>query len=321
MENISHSGNDSNNSIYVLIEPQETWYWTIKAIIAFFAIVGNGLVIYLIVSKRRLRVTKNWFVLSLAIADFFIGLITTSTGIFCTFGHQCDWRLQIGIYNFLLYASTSNLWAMAIDRYIGVVYPLRYMSLMTFKRASVMIAISWLISFLAAFVRLFWLYGEIDNTIDKYYRMVIDLLFGVFSCVMLVTVYARILYICREKLRQSNTQLDQVIFNHSSSVPQCLKKARKNSSAKVLGSVVFLFVTCYSLSIFVSFCSNFGVCHLSPLVKTIALLLVHLNSAVNFVVYALMKKDIRQELQRFWRPMRCDSPARHFTESREDTLV
>lgn len=319
MENNSNSNNDSRSSTSFSLEPQDTWYWTVKVMIAVLAIVGNGLVIYLIVSKRRLRVTNNWFVLSLAIADFCIGLITTLTGILCTFQFRCDWRLQIGFYNFLLYASALNLWAMAIDRYIGIVHSLRYMSLMTTTRASGMVAMSWVISFLAAFVRLFWLYGIVDGEIDKYYRMVIDLLFGVFSCVVLMAIYARILYICRKQFRESTTQLDQVLYNHSQSVPKYLRKARSRSSAKVLGSVVLLFVLCYSLSIYVSFCLNFELCCISRLVVTIALLLVHLNSAVNFVVYAFMKKDIRQELRRFWRSMSCDNPV-HLTVSRDVSL-
>ena len=311
----------TSSSAAVSLEPTDIWYWTIRGIIAVLTIAGNGLVIYFIVFKRRLRVTNNWFVLSLAIADFCIGLVTTPIGLACAFQFRCNWRLQITFYNFLLFASTLNLWAMAIDRYIATVHSLRYTSLMTTTRVILIIAMSWAISFLATFVRLLWLYdshlsGE-AIAIEKYYIITTDIFFGVFSCVVLLTVYACILCISRKITRQVATQANQVIYNHAPSVPERHGRARRISSARVLGCMVLLFVVCYSLNIYISFCNIFKLCSVNPLVALLSLLLVHCNSAVNFVVYAFMKTDIRMELIRL---CRCGNARELSTASREFSL-
>ena len=317
MTNVS-SGNYSHN--FTPVEPQDVWYWIVRAIIAISSIVGNGLVIYFIAFKRRLRTTNNWFVLSLAMADFSIGLFTTLSGFLCAFYFRCDWRMQITFNNFLLFASTLNLWAMAIDRYIGIVHSLRYTSLMTTTRVITMVTLSWFISFLAAFVRLVWSYDiRLPSvSIDRYYRVAIDIFFGIFSCVVLLIIYARILYISGKIARQSAAQLGQVIYNHETTVSNChRKRVRRNSSARVLGSVVLLFLLCYSLSIYISFRQNFRICCVNPLLVTISMLMVYLNSAVNFGVYAFMKKDIRRELTLLWH----SSNPTHLTVSRELSLA
>ena len=290
----------TRSSSAVSVEPTDIWYWIIRGIIAVLTITGNGLVIYFITFKRRLRVTNNWFVLSLAIADFSVGLFTTPSGLACTFQFQCDQRVQLAFYNFLVFASNLNLWGMAIDRYIAIVHSLRYSSLMTTTRVILIIAMSWSISFLATFVRLLWLYdSHLREVIEKHYILSTDIFFGVFSCVVLLTVYARILCISRQINRQSAAQVNQVIYNHALSVSA--RRAQRNSSARVLGCMVLLFIVCYSLGIYVSFCKNFKLCSINSLVASLSLLLVHCNCAVNFVVYAFLKSDIRMELMNLCR--------------------
>ena len=298
------TGNYSRTSNPVLLEPLDIWYWVIRGIIAILTITGNGIVIYLIVSKRRLRVTNNWFVLSLAVADFCIGLFTTTSGIACTFYFRCDWRLQIVFYNFLFFSSTGNLWAMAIDRYLGIVHSLRYSSVMTATRVITMVATSWSISFVAAFMRLLWLHNLNQlhaQTIEKYYRVIIDLLFGAVSCAVLIFIYLRVLLISRKLAKQIATQKHNINYNYGPNDFKFQRQARRNLSTRFLGSVVSLFVVCNSLSISISFCLTFRLCSVDPTILIIAYLLVHCNSAINFVAYAFMKNDIRLELKRLFR--------------------
>ena len=296
--NYSHSSSSSHTPI----EPLYTWYWIIRGVISILTITGNSLVIYLIAFKRLLRVTNNWFVLSLAVSDFCVGLFTTTSGFACTFYFRCDWRLQIAFYNFLLFSSTMNLWAMAIDRYIAIVHSLRYASLMTSKRVIAVIATSWSISFFAGFVRLLWFYSShLYQTIDPYYRVVIDLLFGAASCFVLIFIYVRVFLISRKIARHIAHQETEVNHNYEKNELKFQRQARRNLSTRLLGTVVLLFVLCNALSVYISFCFTFNLCSVKFAVMSAAYLLVHFNSAVNFVVYAIMKRDIRVELIRMCR--------------------
>ena len=51
------------------------WFQILGWPLTVIIIIGNGLVIYLITTRRKLRTKTNWFVLSLAVADFAFGLI------------------------------------------------------------------------------------------------------------------------------------------------------------------------------------------------------------------------------------------------------
>ena len=284
---------------HYLLEPQITWYWSTRIIISVFTVLGNGLVIYLIAARKRLQVTGNWFILSLAVSDFCVGLLVTPSGLACTYWIQCDWRPQLVFYNFLLFASTLNLWAMTYDRYSAIVHPLKYITRMTKKRIITIAALSWGISLLASLIRLKLLYDEnLRAKFDKYYRVLMDLWFGVFSFILLVAIYIRILAIVGKHTRQVASQRAQLSFNARHRMAR--RNERETLSAKILGAVILLFVACYLLSVYISFCSNFKICIVPVNFSIASLLLVHLNCAVNFIVYALLKKDFREELKRLF---------------------
>lgn len=301
-KNVSNQPCNSNHGI--VIEPLDTWYWTIRAIIAVLTVTGNGLVIYLILCRRRLRVASNWFVLSLTVADFCIGFFVTPSGFACTFYFRCKWHLQMIFHNFLLFSSTTSLWVLAVDRYLSIVYSLRYPSMMTNKRIFAMVVAAWGTSFSATFVRLLWFhncYNYFEKNIETYYRLATDVLFGIGSCLILLFIYLRVLHISRKVARQIKAQENDVNHNYKANeLNRSLSHVRQNLSTSLLGSVISLFVLCNSLSVFVSFSSIFRSSSVQPIHFKLAYLLVHVNSVLNFLVYALIKKDIRLEMRRMF---------------------
>lgn len=285
---------------HLTLEPQITWYWSLRIIISLVTVLGNGFVIFLITTRKSLQVTCNWFVLSLAISDFCVGLVITPTGLTCAYWARCDWRLELVFYNFLLSASTLNLWAMTYDRYNAIVCPFKYITRMTTKRTLILISLPWITTLLASFISLSWLYDDDSGTkVDSYYRVVIDLWFGVFTCLLLLVIYVKILIIIRKHSRHVASLRAQLSFNTSSRI--AYRNEQERLSAKILGAVISLFIACYLINIYVSFCSSFKLCSPSSNVYIASILMVHVNCAISFLVYALLKKDFRTELRRLYK--------------------
>lgn len=50
-------------------------YTVMEILVAIVAVIGNGLVIIVFYRERRLRRRTNYYIISLALADFLVGLI------------------------------------------------------------------------------------------------------------------------------------------------------------------------------------------------------------------------------------------------------
>lgn len=50
-------------------------YAVLESLVAFFAVIGNALVIIVFYRERRLRRRTNYYIISLATADFLVGLL------------------------------------------------------------------------------------------------------------------------------------------------------------------------------------------------------------------------------------------------------
>ena len=137
--------------------------WTL----AIGIVVGNGLLIFLITARRNLRTTTNWFVLSLAVADFGVGAVWYPRLSFCSIRDETCVNDAVAIaYSFgcfCAYSSVTNLCALTLDRYLAIVHPLRYVAFMTKKRVALLVSAAWgvaLVIFISLIAMFFALTGE-----------------------------------------------------------------------------------------------------------------------------------------------------------------
>ncbi|GLV31824.1 muscarinic Acetylcholine Receptor A-type [Carabus blaptoides fortunei] len=132
---------------------QMVFIGTVAAILSVMTVVGNIMVMISFKIDKQLQTISNYFLFSLAVADFAIGLIsmplfTVSTllGYWPLGPHICDTWLALDYL--ASNASVLNLLIISFDRYFSVTRPLTYRVKRTTNKAAIMIACAWGISLL-----------------------------------------------------------------------------------------------------------------------------------------------------------------------------
>ncbi|XP_037952507.1 muscarinic acetylcholine receptor DM1 isoform X2 [Teleopsis dalmanni] len=125
----------------------------IAAILSILTVAGNVMVMISFKIDKQLQTISNYFLFSLAIADFAIGLISiplfavsTILGYWPLGPHICDTWLALDYL--ASNASVLNLLIISFDRYFSVTRPLTYRAKRTTNKAAVMIGAAWGISLL-----------------------------------------------------------------------------------------------------------------------------------------------------------------------------
>ena len=281
------------------------WAFIPGWILAVVAVVGNGLVILLITTRRNLRTTTNWFVLSLAVADFGVGAVYYPRVSFCSiFDETCvNEAVEIAFLfgALFVYASAGNLCALTLDRYLAIVHPLRYVTFMTKKRVALLVAAAWgaaltlsASSFLSHVV-----FGRENQQIIAMLLLLYDTAIVLGVCIFLLFATVRIFLVVRTIARQNAALVAQLNFNHKLQHGVTFK-ARETASAKMIGIVVPVFLLYYLVWVA-------GTVHrlaksLPPeLLVEIYVILIILNSVANPLAYAFYKRELKRELKRLFR--------------------
>lgn len=151
----------SSNFSASCLDPLDEVDWSNAAILTSFIVLGiinvvviggNTLVIMAVFLYTKLRTVTNLFIVSLAVADLFVGVAvlpfsTTYEVLHIWVFGQVWCKMWLAVDVWLCTSSILNLCAISLDRYLAVTRPVSYPSLMSSRRAKILIAGVWIISF------------------------------------------------------------------------------------------------------------------------------------------------------------------------------
>ena len=110
-------------------------------------------------------------------------------------------------------------------------------------------------------------------------------------------------YLCciaRDISRKESLLLAQIRYNFHApqNVSTAQKREAKNASVKMIVLIILLFVLCHIGGNYRCFCFVFKLCVASESLKKVIHIIFITNSAVNPLVYAVLKKDMKNELKK-----------------------
>ena len=280
----------------------ETWFNLLGWLLSILGAVGNSSIVFLVAKNRRLHSPANWLVLSLAVADFWVGVGVFPSGYLCS-KTACNMRVYMAFFWFFIHSSVTNLCLLTWDRYTAIVHPFKYITCMTTRRPRLIILVAWLIPLVISLSLFLGMYATTSLIAWKILRLMGASAFDILACLLLLYSVVRILLVARAKAKEDYAikRIDQPIEpneqqNQLYPESKALKKRKRTSTALFLTVLLMFFLGCHTatnyLILSIAFFSD-----VSNAVSGIVTLLLVVNSGVNPLVYAILKKDIKRELK------------------------
>uniref|UniRef100_A0A8C4RKB3 G-protein coupled receptors family 1 profile domain-containing protein n=1 Tax=Erpetoichthys calabaricus TaxID=27687 RepID=A0A8C4RKB3_ERPCA len=282
-----HSGNISCTKEVRPISVSVILY-LLSAVAVMFTFCGNLVVIISISHFKQLHTPTNILILSLAVADFLVGLINMP--FMAIQSVETCWYfgdIFCSVYTIVLYLLTEtsilNLVIIAIDRYIAVCDPLLYST-----KVNVHVAL-----FAKGVMGSDSCTGDCLLVVSKTWGTV-DLIFSfVFPTCIMVTLYTNIFVVAKRHIIAIAMQ--QKVSGAETKINAIKKSERK--AAKTLGIVVAVFNLCW-LPIYIFSILNQLMNFSVPYVILVGFLwLGYLNSGLNPIIYALFYPWFRRSLK------------------------
>ncbi|XP_026223318.1 trace amine-associated receptor 9-like [Anabas testudineus] len=277
--------------------------YTLLPSFSLLTVFLNLLVIISISHFRQLHTSTNLLLLSLAVSDFFVGLLVVPFQILLSEPCWLLGDLACILCTFLPYitvpATAVNMVLISVDRYVAVCDPLRYGTKITPKRVKICVLLCWTYSVFYNFLFLFdnlkqpgkynSCYGECVNSVNGHVDLVLRFIIPTTSIIIL---YTRVFVVAVSQARSMRSHIAAVKLQRSVTVT--VKKSELKA-ARTLGVVVAVFLMCY--------CPYYGICLAGYDFMTgssthiIMIFLVIFNSCLNPLIYAFFYPWFRKTVK------------------------
>uniref|UniRef100_A0A6I8RHU7 G-protein coupled receptors family 1 profile domain-containing protein n=1 Tax=Xenopus tropicalis TaxID=8364 RepID=A0A6I8RHU7_XENTR len=301
-QNTNYCFQDTNNSC-----PKAPANYSVMFIAMFGAIilttVGNLLVIISISHFRQLHYPTNFLILSLATADFLIGLVVMPYSmvrsltscwyfgdLFCKV-HSClDMTLCTG--------SIYHLFFISVDRYYAVCHPLHYYKNLTTNVIELFLLTTWSVSCVFSFglvfsnvhtegiqdyITSYYCIGSCSLTLNKLWGTISSLICFFIPGALMIGIYMHIFSVARNQAK--------LVHNHHSFQPDKSKSKisvrAERKAAKTLSIVMGVFLFCWLPFFILTVIDPYINFSVPEDLYNVFLWLGYFNSALNPIIYAL----------------------------------
>lgn len=291
----------------------------VEAVLLFgltaFAILGNGLLMYVIYSKRHLHNLRNAFVASLAAAD----LLLAATDVVYQAIEKVVVDLQpphpsvcyIILLSGVLFgaASVFSLTAMTLVRYISIRYPLHFNQYVTAHRSVAIVFVVWLAAFCLAFPPLIWRpEGVVCSTtkpsdehfINEVVYMSAEWFFWFFIPAALISFsYYRIYIIARSQARQiASLEISPVSGTSSGRHSRDRGNSlREKKAGRMVAILIGIWILCWMPFFIVLTISKFK-SRVPAVLMRLFLCLMFANSAINPIVLTWFNRELKVAIKK-----------------------
>ncbi|XP_051170833.1 adenosine receptor A2a-like isoform X2 [Leptopilina boulardi] len=267
-------------------------YTICEILVAICAIFGNGLVILIFSRERKLRRRTNYYIISLAVADLLVGLFAIPFAILASIGLPTNLHVSI-------------------DRYWAILHPMLYSRTVTTKTAIGIICVCWIAGSLVGFLPLMgWNAGKKNDdkcifteVMDYDYLVFLYLTTIIFPAILIGASYAHIYRVVIKQLQQ-NVTINPIGSKQgqTGTMLRLLGAAQKREvkATQNLARIVIFFIICwfplYTINCIMAFCPH---CYVNEIFLNFSIILSHLNSVGNPLLYAYHLKDFRLAVKHF----------------------
>ncbi|XP_051781328.1 trace amine-associated receptor 8b-like [Erpetoichthys calabaricus] len=299
---------NNNASCYKLIYETDVYVclYIFSVLLNSVTICGNLLVVISISHFVQLHTPTNFLLLSLAAADFLVGLFVLPFSLVlqietCWYFGVIYCYVYVALANIFDVAIVTHLVLISIDRYIAVCNPFFYSSNITHNITNVSIVVMWLYSFIFTFTFVYFSYIETGKCEQycvfygyEYSAFVFLLFLFIIPYLVMICAYTRIFIVAKKHSKAIKCLIEkmQSVESSNSNTP----KTSETKAAKTLGLVVGVFMVCWLPLTLFDFCV-YDTSALLDEIRNFLVLVSEVTFGINPIIYAFFYPWFRKALK------------------------